>query len=138
MSRVVVVLLVLVAGCTSSPAAPDPDLGPVGPVTRTPSSTQTFDCGTVDLRRLRASEISRHLAAVDGCVGNALLDGQPARSVRVSAVGGTAVRTTYVVTGRGELTIRQTIGAQTRDRRCTHATSLSHLGACSRDPGPGG
>ncbi|MEO5709093.1 MAG: hypothetical protein ABIQ59_04660 [Nocardioidaceae bacterium] len=138
MSRFVVVLLVLVAGCTTSPSEPaEPDRGPVGPATRTPSSTETFDCGTVDLRRMRAPERSRRLALVDGCLHNALLDGQPARTVRVSGAGGSTLRTTYVVTGRGQLAISARQGEQVRLRRCTNASSLFELGTCTRDPGPG-
>ncbi|CAN5648024.1 hypothetical protein BH10ACT10_BH10ACT10_17100 [soil metagenome] len=139
MSRAALVLLLALAGCTTStpePAEPS-DRGPVGPATRTPSSTETFDCGTVDLRRMRPTERSRRLALVDGCLHNALLDGQPARSVRVSGSGGTTLRTTYVVTGRGQLAISARQGEQVRLRRCTNASGLFELGTCTRDPGPG-
>ncbi len=133
-----VVLLALLAGCTSAPDAPDaPGLGPVGPVTRTPSSTETFDCGRVDLRHGSAGARRRLLANAGVCMRDALLDGQPARFVRVSGSGAAVLRTTYVVTGRGELAISQTFGSRTRLRRCTHATGLDRLGSCTRVPGSG-
>ena len=130
-----VVLLVLLAGCTSAPD--EPGLGPVAPVTRTPSSTETFDCGRVDLRQGSADARRRLLASAGVCVRDALLEGQAARFVRVSGSGAAVLRTTYVVTGRGELAISQTSGSRTRLRRCTHATGLDRLGTCTRDPGSG-
>jgi hypothetical protein len=126
-----VLLLVLVAGCSAGPAAGG--LGPVGPTTRSPTSAAVFDCGRVDVRRLSAAQRPTRLEMADGCLRNALLDGQPARLVRVFEDG----RTTYVVTGRGQLAITQEAGGGSRLRRCTHATGLFELGTCTRDPGSG-
>ena len=129
--------LLLTAGTSlsscSAPAdrpAPDPALGPVGPSTPTPGSTAVFDCGTVDVRGADRQRLER----AAGCVRDALAAGQPARFVRVDADGG---RTTYLVTGRGELSISTEQDGRTRVRRCTNATGLLLLGSCSRDPDPG-
>jgi hypothetical protein len=73
----------------------------------------------------------------EGCVRDALAVGQPARFVRVDDDGGRPTRTTYLVTGRGELSVSTEQDGRTRVRRCTNATGLFLLGTCSRDPDPG-
>ena len=137
-------VLALTAGtalssCTTSDfrPAPDPALGPVGPSTPTPGSTATFDCGAVDVRGLGADRRRTRLERADGCVRDALAVGQPARFVRVDDDAGRRTRTTYLVTGRGELSVLAERDGRTRVRLCTNATGLFLLGTCSRDPGPG-
>ena len=132
-----VVLLALLAGCTSAPDARRP--GSVRSV-RSPAprrAARRSTAGGCDLRQGSADARRRLLANAGVCVRDALLDGQPARFVRVSGSGAAVLRTTYVVTGRGELAISQTSGSQTRLRRCTHATGLDRLGTCTRVPGSG-
>ncbi|QWZ07775.1 hypothetical protein KRR39_20670 [Nocardioides panacis] len=129
-------------GCSAPAArpAPDPALGPVGPSTPTPGSTAVFDCGTVDVRDLHGVGADRRRTALDraaGCVRDALAAGRPARFVRVGGDAGRPTRSTYLVTGRGELSVSVEQDGRTRVRRCTNATGLSLLGTCSRDPGPG-
>lgn len=135
-TRLGLVLLCLpVAGCTDPARSPSPP--PVGPVTATPHSADTFDCGTVDLRAGTPKQRSRRLGVADVCLRDALTIGQPARLVRVGGDSGLTVRTTYVVTGRGEVAVAEDAGGRVRLRRCTNATGLFLLGTCTREPGSG-
>jgi hypothetical protein len=94
-----------------------------------------FDCGTVDVRKSGADEGDLDRAA--GCLRDALAAGQPARFVRVGVEAGRPTRSTYLVTGRGELSVSVEQDGRTRVRRCTNATGLFLLGTCSRDPDAG-
>ena len=125
-----------IAGCSGPAARPasDPALGPVGPGTPTPRSTAVFDCGTVDVRGRGVDPRPTELDRAAGCVRDALAVGQPARFVRLGGDAGRPTRATYLVTGRGELSVSVEQDGRTRVRRCTNATGLFLLGTCSRDP----
>ncbi len=133
-----VVLLVLVlAGCTGGSPVPTSPAG--GPPTATPTarSPHVFDCGRVQPASRAPVRHAKMLGLADTCLRNALSIGQPARFVRVEDAEGGTVRTTYVVTGPGELSISADDGHRVRARRCTGATGLFLLGTCSRDPTAG-